>query len=630
MEIASKLHTIDWIILSVTLIFIVAYGTYVTRKNANVTDYIKGGSDSKWWTIGLSVMATQASAITFLSTPGQAFHSGMGFVQFYFGLPIAMIIICVVFIPIYHKLKVYTAYEFLEGRFDLKTRSLAAILFLIQRGLAAGITIFAPAIILSAVLDWDLLTLNIIIGFLVIIYTVSGGTKAVNVTQKQQMIIIFIGMLIAFFMIMSQLPENITFTNALEIAGASNKMEVLDFSFDLSNRYTVWTGILGGTFLMLSYFGTDQSQVQRYLSGKSVRESQLGLIFNGLLKVPMQFFILLIGVMVFVFYQFNASPLNFNPGANEEVLKSEFVEEYQQLEAEHTIIENDKRLLFSDGFQLEEKDRIQALNKRDLELKEAAKEIIKKVDEKNTLKKIESNDKDYVFIHFILNNLPRGLIGLLLAVILSAAMSSTASELNALASTTAIDLYKRNVKEEKSEEHFVKASKWFTLLWGLIAISVACIANLFDNLIQLVNIIGSIFYGNVLGIFLLAFFFKKVKGNAVFIAALITQILICSIYYFGIYQLESQGLEPIISYLWLNFIGCILVLFFSLLFVFKAINNQSKIVLIITSLAIFKITYDILNDVSLNIAHVVTLIILFLFLGYFNIDKKLNYEKENN
>jgi Na+/proline symporter len=566
MDITSKLHYIDWVILAGTLLFIVVYGTYVTRKNNNVTDYIKGGSDSKWWTIGLSVMATQASAITFLSTPGQAFHSGMGFVQFYFGLPIAMVIICVVFIPIYHKLKVYTAYEFLEGRFDLKTRSLAAILFLIQRGLAAGITIFAPAIILSAVLGWDLLTLNIIIGFLVIIYTVSGGTKAVNVTQKQQMIIIFIGMVIAFYMIMSQLPADITFTKALEIAGASDKMQVLDFSFDLSNRYTVWTGILGGTFLMLSYFGTDQSQVQRYLSGKSVRESQLGLIFNGLLKVPMQFFILLIGVMVFVFYQFNPSPLNFNPGANEEVLKSKYVEEYQQLEAEHRTIENTKKVIFADGFQVAEKEEIQDLNARDLEIKEAAKEIIDKISDENDLKKIESNDKDYVFIHFILNNLPRGLIGLLLAVILSAAMSSTASELNALASTTAMDLYKRNIKEEKSEEHYVKASKWFTLAWGIIAISVACIANLFDNLIQLVNIIGSIFYGNVLGIFLLAFFIKFVKGNAVFIAALITQALII-----GVFILDW------LPYLWLNLLGCALVMGIAILLQFFIPSNGSKI-----------------------------------------------------
>ncbi|WP_334059041.1 sodium:solute symporter [Polaribacter sp. P097] len=549
MEVTSKLHYVDWIILSVTLIFIVAYGTYVTRKNRNVTDYIKGGSDSKWWTIGLSVMATQASAITFLSTPGQAFHSGMGFVQFYFGLPIAMVIICAVFIPIYHKLKVYTAYEFLEGRFDLKTRSLAAILFLIQRGLAAGITIFAPAIILSAVLGWDLLVLNIIIGFLVIVYTVSGGTKAVNVTQKQQMIIIFFGMLVAFFMIMSQLPEDITFGKALDIAGASGKMEVLDFSFDLNNRYTVWTGILGGTFLMLSYFGTDQSQVQRYLSGKSIRESQLGLIFNGLLKVPMQFFILLVGVMVFVFYQFNASPLNFNPKVNDAIANSKFSSQYQQLESRHAKIEDEKRMMFIDGVQNREKEKIKRLNAQDLAIKEEAKDLVNILNQQKDFKKIESNDKDYVFIHFILNNLPRGLIGLLLAVILSAAMSSTASELNALASTTAMDLYKRNLGEEKSEEHYVKASKWFTLAWGIIAISVACIANLFDNLIQLVNIIGSIFYGNVLGIFLLAFFIKFVRGNAVFIAALITQLII--IYVF---------IMDWLPYLWLNLLGCVLVM----------------------------------------------------------------------
>lgn len=570
MAIINKLHFIDWIILTLTLLFIVAYGTYVTRKNSNVQDYIKGGSESKWWTIGLSVMATQASAITFLSTPGQAFHSGMGFVQFYFGLPIAMVIICMVFIPIYHKLKVYTAYEFLEGRFDLKTRTLAAILFLIQRGLAAGITIFAPAIILSAVLGWDLLLLNIIIGVLVIIYTVSGGTKAVNVTQKQQMVIIFIGLLIAFFMILNQLPSNITFSKALEIAGASGKMKVLDFSFDLNNRYTVWTGILGGTFLMLSYFGTDQSQVQRYLSGKSVRESQLGLIFNGLLKVPMQFFILLIGVMVFVFYQFNASPLNFNPKANQAISTSKYANDYKQLQNEHVEIENAKKIIFEDGFQQNEKVQILSLNKRDLELKSQAKAIIKEVD-KNSLEKIESNDKDYVFIHFIINNLPRGIIGLLLAVILSAAMSSTSSELNALASTTAIDLYKRNVKTEKSELHYVKASKWFTLGWGFLAILVASVANLFDNLIQLVNIIGSLFYGNVLGIFLLAFFIKFVKGNAVFTAAIITQAILFFIYYFAIFRFEQVGEQPYISYLWLNLLGCVIVMVLAMLF--QWLNN---------------------------------------------------------
>ncbi len=316
------MQSIDWIVLGITLLFIVLYGTWKTRGSKNVQDYLKGGNRAQWWTIGLSVMATQASAITFLSTPGQAFHDGMGFVQFYFGLPIAMVVICLVFIPLYHRLKVYTAYEFLENRFDLKTRILAAILFLISRGLAAGITIFAPAIILSAVLGWNLTLLNIIIGILVIIYTVSGGTRAVSITQKQQMAVIFAGMFIAFFLIISYLPDGITFSKALDIAGASGKMEVLDFSFDFENRYTVWSGLIGGTFLMLSYFGTDQSQVQRYLSGRSIREMRLGLLFNGLLKVPMQFFILLVGVMVFVFFQFNESPLNFNPIAGESMVTS--------------------------------------------------------------------------------------------------------------------------------------------------------------------------------------------------------------------------------------------------------------------------------------------------------------------
>ncbi len=538
------MQNLDWIVLSITLLFIVFYGAWKTKGSKNVEEYIKGGNETKWWTIGLSVMATQASAITFLSTPGQAFHSGMGFVQFYFGLPIAMVIICLVFIPIYHKLKVYTAYEYLESRFDLKTRTLAAILFLIQRGLAAGITIFAPAIILSAVLGWDLIILNIIIGALVIVYTVSGGTKAVSVTQKQQMGIIFSGMFIAFYLILDYLPDGITFTKALEIAGSSDKMKVLDFSWDLNNRYTVWTGILGGTFLMLSYFGTDQSQVQRYLSGKSVKESQLGLIFNGLLKVPMQFFILLVGVMVFVFYQFNASPLNFNPKAEEAVINSAYAQEYKVLEDKHREIESKKKTLILAGLTDKSKAQLQDLNEQDKLLKTQAKTIIDKTEQK-----VETNDKDYVFIHFILNNLPKGLIGLLLAVILSAAMSSTASELNALASTTAIDLYKRNQKEEKSEEHYVKMSKWFTLGWGVLAILVACVANLFDNLIQLVNIIGSIFYGNVLGIFLLAFFIKVVKSNAVFIGAIITQLIIIVVWYLDI-----------LPYLWLNALGCALVM----------------------------------------------------------------------
>ena len=549
------MQTLDWIVLIGTLLTIVIYGTYQTRGSKNVQDYLKGGSTSKWWTIGLSVMATQASAITFLSTPGQAFHSGMGFVQFYFGLPIAMIVICMVFIPLYHRLKVYTAYEFLENRFDRKTRTLTAVLFLIQRGLAAGITIFAPAIILSAVLGWNLLLLNIIIGVLVIIYTVSGGTKAVNVTQKHQMVVIFTGMVIAFILILNQLPDNITFKKALDIAGASGKMQVLDFSFDLNNRYTVWSGLIGGTFLMLSYFGTDQSQVQRYLSGKSVKEMRLGLIFNGLLKVPMQFFILLVGVMVFVFYQFNDAPINFNPTATEVVLNSKYADEYAELQLEQKEIFDLKKATITEFANTNGKvnqDLIASYNAKSDTIRAHARDLIKKAGEAEGLK-VESNDKDYVFIHFILNNLPKGLIGLLLAVILSAAMSSTASELNALASTTTIDLYKHRVGP-KTDQEMVKASRGFTLLWGIMAIGVACVANLAENLIQLVNIIGSIFYGNVLGIFLLAFFFKQIKANAVFVAALITQVLVIGLFFLNEYEIIN------LPFLWLNFVGCAIIM----------------------------------------------------------------------
>ena len=569
--------TLDWIILSGTLLFIVVYGVWKTRGSKDVNDYVLGGNRSKWWTIGLSVMATQASAITFLSTPGQAFHDGMGFVQFYFGLPLAMIIICLVFVPIYHKLKVYTAYEFLENRFDLKTRSLAAILFLLQRGLAAGITIFAPSIILSAVLGWDLRTLNIIIGTLVIIYTVSGGTSAVSVTQKQQMFIIMTGMFIAFFFILGYLPEDIGFSKALKIAGASEKLNILDFSLDTKSRYTFWSGITGGLFLALAYFGTDQSQVQRYLSGKSVRESQLGLIFNGIFKIPMQFFILLVGVMVFVFYQYNATPLNFNPSATQGVLNSKYADDYKVLQERQIALESEKTIAqnkFSTALDLKEYTAIEAakmqiisINRKDSTNRAAAKNLIKQADDS-----LETNDKDYVFIHFILNNLPKGLIGLLLAVILSAAMSSTASELNALGTITALDLYKRNKKQVLPEKHYVLASKVFTLLWGVVAISIACIANLFDNLIQLVNIIGSIFYGNVLGIFLLAFFFKYVKGNAVFFAAILTQLLICITYY-NLIHIYPSGQEKL-GYLWLNFIGSALVI--SIALTFEAFDRLLK------------------------------------------------------
>ncbi|QLE02675.1 sodium:solute symporter [Galbibacter sp. BG1] len=563
------MEVIDWIVLTGTLLFIVAYGYWKTKGSKDVTDYVLGGKEAKWYTVGLSVMATQASAITFLSTPGQAFHDGMGFVQFYFGLPLAMVIICIVFVPIYHKLKVYTAYEFLENRFDLKTRSLAAILFLIQRGLAAGITIYAPSIILSAVLGWETKTLNIVIGILVIIYTVSGGTKAVSVTQKQQMFVIMTGMFTAFYLVMSYLPDDITFGKALKIAGANEKLNILDFSLNPKSRYTFWSGITGGLFLALAYFGTDQSQVQRYLSGKSVRESQLGLIFNGLFKVPMQFFILLVGVMVFVFYQYNHSPLNFNPAAVEAIEQSTYADEYKVLEKQHLELEKEKKMaqerysavLDVKDYELivEAKKQIQNINKREIKSREEAKELIQKVDDD-----LETNDKDYVFIHFILNNIPTGLMGLLLAVIFSAAMSSTASELNALGTITTIDLFRRNQKEEQTDKYFLNATKWFTLAWGIIAILFANFASLLDNLIQLVNIIGSIFYGNVLGIFLIAFFIKFIRGNAVFTSAIITQIAVILIYYFAIHRYDTG--DEKLGYLWLNFIGCALVIFLSLIF----------------------------------------------------------------
>ncbi|HIB37235.1 sodium:solute symporter [Mesonia sp.] len=556
------MHILDSIVLVATLAFIVIFGYYQTRGSKNVSDFLKGGNEARWWTVGLSVMATQASAITFLSAPGQAFHSGMGFVQFYLGVPIAMIVICMFFIPIYHRLKVYTAYEYLESRFDLKTRTLTALLFLIQRGLAAGITIFAPSIILSAVLGWNLITLNIIIGSLVVIYTVSGGTKAVSVTQKQQMGIIFLGLIIAFVLIVNDLPQDITFSNALEIAAANDKLNVLDFSFEWDNRYTFWSGLIGGTFLALSYFGTDQSQVQRYLSASSLKESQMGLIFNGFLKVPMQFFILLIGVMMFVFYQFNASPLNFNPAGEKEVLNSEYADEYRQLQQE---LENNRQEKVQLNYALintEEKAPIQqeirSLNKKEENLRAEGVKLIDK-----TEKDVETNDKDYVFIHFILNNLPKGLIGLLLAVILSAAMSSTASELNSLASTTTIDLYKRNVSSDKSDQHFLNASRFFTLIWGILAVIIACTADLFDNLIQLVNIIGSIFYGNVLGIFLLAFFVKFVRSNSTFMAAIITQIIVLIGWW-----------DDWMPYLWLNMFGCALVM--SIAILIEVLSNSKN------------------------------------------------------
>ncbi len=548
---------IDWIILVTSLLSIVIYGTWKTRGAKDMQAYMLGNNEAKWWTVGLSVMATQASAITFLSTPGQAYHEGMGFVQFYFGLPIAMVVICITFIPIFHKYKVYTAYEYLERRFDTKTRTLVAILFLIQRGLGTSITIFAPSIILSTILGWDLTLLNVIIGTLVIIYTVSGGTSAVNVTQKQQMFVIFGGMITAFYVIMHSLPDDVTFSKAMNIAGISNKLKILDFSFDLESRYTFWSGITGGFFLALAYFGTDQSQVQRYLAGESIKESQLGLVFNGLMKVPMQFFILLTGVMVFVFYQFNKPPIFFNesvltkmqatPGKTD---LDNYTVKFDSVVARKSHILDQYRANPKQNISIQWAESI----KDETVIRDEVKTLIK-----THLPDEETNDKDYVFITFILTHLPRGLIGLLLAVIFAAAMSATASGLTALSNSTTLDIYKRNYKPNESDLHYVKMSQLFTVLWGIIGIGFACIGSLFENLIQFVNIIGSVFYGTILGVFLVGFYFKIIKANAVFYAAIISEILVIIIY-----KLDLVG------YLWLNVIGCSLV--FSISYLFYAMH----------------------------------------------------------
>ena len=559
---------LDWIVLLGTLGFIVIYGVWKTRGSKDIEGYLKGDNSMKWWTIGLSIMATQASAITFLSTPGQAYEDGMRFVQFYFGLPIAMVIISITVIPIFYKLNVYTAYEFLENRFDLKTRSLAAFLFLVQRGLAAGITIYAPAIILSTMLGWSLTVTNLIIGALVIFYTMSGGTKAVSVTQKQQMAVMMGGMIIAGIMVVSYLPENVGFGDAVAVAGKMGKMNVVDFSFDWDDRYNFWSGMTGGLFLALSYFGTDQSQVARYLGGKSVGESRLGLLFNGLLKIPMQFLILFIGVMVFVFYQFNQPPVFFNEAAKSKVYATEYADELRGLETRYTAIFEEKQeavqglvtaLKADDETAISSaQGKVAALNSAGKEVREEVKGLITKA-----APDAETRDTDYVFISFVMKYLPAGLVGLLLAVIFSAAMSSTASELNALASTTVVDIYKRNVKQEGSPKHYLNASKMFTVAWGLIAILFATYASLLDNLIQAVNIIGSIFYGTILGIFLVAFYFKRIKGHAVFLAALMAEAVVLYCFYF-----------TEIAFLWFNVIGCACVILFG--FILQGVIGEKK------------------------------------------------------
>lgn len=544
------MNWLDWVVLLLTLFTIVAYGSWKTRKNNNLEGYLKGNNSENWMTIGLSIMATQASAITFLSTPGKAYEDGMGFAQFYFGLPLAMIIISAFFLPIYYRLKVYTAYEYLEQRFDVRVRAFTAFLFLLSRGMAAGITIYAPSIILSTLLGWNLQLTCVIIGGLVIFYTVSGGSRAVSLTQKWQMTIIMGGMLTAFFFVVQSFPESFGFSQGVDLAGSLGKMNIIDLSTDVSNRYTLLSGLTGGLFLALSYFGTDQSQVQRYLGGKSLKASRIGLMFNGLVKIPMQILILFIGVMVFVSFQFNKPPIVFNEYTVK--MNKEQQKELAEIEKSYDHYFEEKRLAILNLPEFPtERDYapIRKLQKKQDDVRDTYKRRLHEIDPN-----YEDKDGDYIFLTFVLNYLPVGLIGLLLAVIFSAAMSSTAGELNALASTTTIDFYKKFFSRSDDDRRDLNVSKLLTVAWGLIAIGVALAAGLFDNLIELVNILGSLFYGTILGVFLIAFFFKWISGTAAFVAGLTGQVTVLLIHGLVVAEVIDIG------FLMYNFIGSAVVI----------------------------------------------------------------------
>ncbi len=548
---------LDFVVLIGSLLGIAIYGAWHTRGHHSLSTYLRGHEGMGWVTIGISVMATQASAITFISTPGQGFESGLDFVQNYFGMPLALVLIAMVFVPMYRHLNVYTAYEFLGQRFDAKTRLLGAALFLLQRGLAAGITIYAPAIILSSMLGWRLDLTIALTGLVVIVYTVTGGSDAVNLTQKYQLAIIFGGMVAAFVVLLLKLPAPLT--DALTVAGGFKKLQAVDFSLDVHRRYTFWSGLLGGLFLSLSYFGTDQSQVQRYLSGTSLRESRLGLMFNAVCKIPMQFSILLLGALVFVFYQFEPPPVFFNEPEWKLEAQHDTRGRLSALEQQFAAVHAEKERLIrawldarhSGNRVAEAEARAQALaaHERSEAVRAEAKKTLTALNPQ-----AKTNDADYVFITFVLKHLPHGVIGLLVAAFFAAALSSKAAELNALGSTTTIDFYQHVLKRNATDAHYVAASKWFTLAWGLIALGFALFANLVENLIQAINIIGSIFYGVVLALFLVAFFIRWVRGTAVFWAALAAQLLV-----FVLYATLT------ISYLWYNFIGCAACVVFSLL-----------------------------------------------------------------
>lgn len=541
------------------MIFIVLYGIWRTRGHKSMEGYLKGDNTMKWWMIGISIMATQASAVTFLSTPGQAIEDGMRFLQFYFGLPLAMVIISVTIVPIYYRLKVFTAYEYLETRFDLKTRSLAAILFLLLRGLSAGITLFAPSLILSTILGWPVPITTMLIGTLVVVYVVTGGSKAVSLTQRQQMTVIMSGMILAGILAYSLLPETVSFGDSVKIAGEMGKLNLVDFNFNLSDRYNIWSGLIAGTFLFLSYFGTDQSQVARYLGGSSVTESRLGLLFNGLLKIPMQFIILFIGIMVYVLYLFVQPPVFHNQVLKERAMKTEQATSLKALEQEYNTLYAQKRKAVDglvtaihagdDQAIMASRDEVKTWQQKEVTIRDSVKATIA-----HAIPRAKTQDRDYIFLNFVLSNLPHGIIGLLMAVMFSAAMSSMAGELNALASTTCVDIYKRSVRQDKSPEHYLEASRWFTVLWALLAMVFAMLASFSENLIQFVNIVGSLFYGTILGIFLAAFYVKRVHGHAVFWSALVAEGIVLYCY-----------VKTDIAYLLYNFIGCGVVIGLSLL-----------------------------------------------------------------
>ena len=545
------MREVDWVVLIATLLFITIYGIAKNINNQTAESYVVGNRDMKWWAICISIMTTQASAVTFISTPGQGFEDGMRFVQFYFGLPIAMIVLSVFFVPLYYKMRVSTAYEFLETRFDLKTRTVTSLLFLTQRAMGAGLTIYAPAIVLSVLLGWDLKWTIVALSILTISYTTFGGYKAVAQTQQFQMLVIFLGLFLTFIILLNSLPDGIGLSQSLAIAGQTGKMNLVDFKVDLSDRYNFWSGVIGGFFLFMSYFGTDQSQVGRYLSGASLRESRLGLLFNGILKIPMQFFILLLGVLVFVFYIYNKPPIHFNPVNISIVEKSEEAPQWNKLKDEYNFLFYERQREYNNVLDHPEakSEKIQSIEKTLGLMRSNADSLIKKVDPN-----LDTNDKDYVFISYVLSYLPVGMVGLLIAVIFSSSMSSKASELNALASTTVVDLYKRSIRRNKDDKHYLRATKFATVLWGLLAMAFAMFCSLFENLIQAVNIVGSLFYGAVLGVFAVAFFFKKIGGTAVFWAAILSEVVILTLYLLG-----EKGIINI-AFLWYNLIGCVLVI----------------------------------------------------------------------